>query len=187
MCTQWNSDHTLAYIVQLYLQITYFMPHSRTSCCHRKLSIVWMDFCNCWVNCWFCSVFTRRKGSPRFTTHAYAVVVYHCTNPTFYEEVSQSLFVRFRYTFSTRPLSRKLEECSILFLLSLTSFPRGIVGAVVRVFATYRCVFKFRLLEPKSNLLVPFSASRLGSPVTPHLKKKKPKEKEWLCELVPLK
>ncbi|XP_068686795.1 dedicator of cytokinesis protein 9-like [Montipora foliosa] len=33
----------------------------------------------------------KKKGSPGFTTHAYAAVVHHCTNPTFYEEVKIKL------------------------------------------------------------------------------------------------
>ncbi|XP_074634034.1 dedicator of cytokinesis protein 9-like isoform X3 [Acropora palmata] len=33
----------------------------------------------------------KKKGSPGFTTHAYAAVLHHCTNPTFYEEVKINL------------------------------------------------------------------------------------------------
>ena len=54
---------------------------------------------------------------------------------------------------------------------------------MVRVFATYRCLFKFRLPEPNRIYWCPSLlqvVSRLGSPVTPHLKK-------LTFELVPLK
>ncbi|XP_022797946.1 dedicator of cytokinesis protein 11-like [Stylophora pistillata] len=33
----------------------------------------------------------KKKGSPGFTTHAFAAVVHHCTTPTFYEEVKIKL------------------------------------------------------------------------------------------------
>ncbi|KAK2573394.1 Dedicator of cytokinesis protein 9 [Acropora cervicornis] len=34
----------------------------------------------------------KKKGSPGFTTHAYAAVLHHCTNPTFYEEKHHVFF-----------------------------------------------------------------------------------------------
>ena len=35
----------------------------------------------------------KKKGSPGFTTHAFAAVVHHCTTPTFYEEVSARIIL----------------------------------------------------------------------------------------------
>ena len=32
----------------------------------------------------------KKNGNPGFTSHVVAAVVHHCTNPTYYEEVSQT-------------------------------------------------------------------------------------------------